>query len=98
MKKIFVMAVAAMMATVSATAQHREGDNTIQPRVGISMSTLTNWDDAKMKAFNKVMHYYTTHWENFDENLAVKELNMPLDNILLDVATFTEMAGKYVWF
>jgi hypothetical protein len=49
MKKIFVMAVAAMMATVSATAQHREGDNTIQPRVGISMSTLTNWDDAKMK-------------------------------------------------
>ena len=49
MKKIFVMAVAAMIATVSATAQHREGDNTIQPRVGISMSTLTNWDDAKMK-------------------------------------------------
>ena len=49
MKKIFVMAVAAMMAMVSATAQHREGDNTIQPRVGISMSTLTNWDDAKMK-------------------------------------------------
>ena len=49
MKKIFVMAVAAMMATVSATSQHREGDNTIQPRVGISMSTLTNWDDAKMK-------------------------------------------------
>ena len=49
MTKIFVMAVAAMMATVSATAQHREGDNTIQPRVGISMSTLTNWDDAKMK-------------------------------------------------
>ena len=49
MKKIFVMAVAAMMATVSATAQHREGDITIQPRVGISMSTLTNWDDAKMK-------------------------------------------------
>ena len=49
MKKTFVMAVAAMMATVSATAQHREGDNTIQPRVGISMSTLTNWDDAKMK-------------------------------------------------
>ena len=49
MKKIFVLAVAAMMATVSAMAQHREGDNTIQPRVGISMSTLTNWDDAKMK-------------------------------------------------
>jgi hypothetical protein len=49
MKKIFVLAVAAMMATISANAQYREGDNTIQPRVGISMSTLTNWDDAKMK-------------------------------------------------
>lgn len=61
MKKIFVMAVAAMMATVSATAQHREGDNTIQPRVGISMSTLTNWDDAKMK----VSLAYGVEFEHF---------------------------------
>ena len=61
MKKIFVMAVAAMMATVSATAQHREGDNTIQPRVGISMSTLTNWDDAKMK----VILAYGVEFEHF---------------------------------
>jgi hypothetical protein len=38
-----------MMVTMSVSAQHREGDNTIQPRVGISMSTLTNWDGAKMK-------------------------------------------------
>ena len=49
MKKFFLFAVAAMMVTMSVSAQHREGDNTIQPRVGISMSTLTNWDDAKMK-------------------------------------------------
>jgi hypothetical protein len=49
MKKFFLLAVAAMMVTMSVSAQHREGDNTIQPRVGISMSTLTNWDGAKMK-------------------------------------------------
>ena len=49
MKRIFVMAVAAMMVTLSARAQHDEGDFTIQPRVGITMSNMTNWDDAKMK-------------------------------------------------
>ena len=49
MKKFLILAVAAMMVTMSVSAQHREGDNTIQPRVGISMSTLTNWDGAKMK-------------------------------------------------
>lgn len=49
MKRILVMAVAAMMVTLSAKAQYEEGDFTIQPRVGISMSNITNWDDAKMK-------------------------------------------------
>ena len=49
MKKILVMVVAAMMATVGANAQHREGDFSIQPRVGVTFSTLTNTDDAKMK-------------------------------------------------
>lgn len=73
-------------------------------RMSLSRTTVIKWwnimawDDAKMKAFSKVKHYYTTHWGNFDENLAVQELNMPLDNILLDVATFTEMSGKYIWF
>ena len=49
MKRILAMAVAAMMVTLSARAQHDEGDFTIQPRVGITMSNMTNWDDAKMK-------------------------------------------------
>ena len=38
-----------MMAIVSANAQHREGEFSIQPRVGVTFSTLTNTDDAKMK-------------------------------------------------
>lgn len=49
MKKMIVMVVAAMMATVNVRAQHDEGENTIQPRVGITLGTLTNIDDAKMK-------------------------------------------------
>lgn len=52
MKKVFMIAVAAMMATMSAKAQiaeHEEGESTIQPRIGITMSTLTNMDGAEMK-------------------------------------------------
>ena len=49
MKKVIVMVIAAMMAIVSANAQHREGEFSIQPRVGVTFSTLTNTDDAKMK-------------------------------------------------
>ena len=49
MKKILIMAVAAMMATVGAKAQHKEGETTFQPRVGITMSDVTNMEDSKMK-------------------------------------------------
>ena len=49
MKKILVMFVVAMMASVSANAQHSKGEITIQPRVGVTFSNLTNTDGAKMK-------------------------------------------------
>lgn len=49
MKKTVLTVVAFVMATVSVWAQHEEGDYTIEPRVGITMSTLTGVDDAKMK-------------------------------------------------
>ena len=49
MKKIFVMAVAALMVTQRVSAQHEEGDFTIQPRVGITMSNMTNTNGAKTK-------------------------------------------------
>ena len=63
MKKILIMVVAAMMASVGANAQHREGDYSIQPRVGITLSTLTNSDDAKMKlniAYGVEFEHYVT--------------------------------------
>ena len=49
MRKYLLMAFAAMMATVSIKAQHEEGDITIQPRVGITLSNLSGIDDSKMK-------------------------------------------------
>lgn len=49
MKKFFIVAIAALMATVSVKAQHEEGDKTIQPRVGISISSLSNMDGVKSK-------------------------------------------------
>ena len=57
------MVVAAMMATVGANAQHREGEYSIQPRVGVTFSTLTNTDDAKMKlnlAYGVEFEHYIT--------------------------------------
>ena len=50
MNKILIMAADAMMAAVGASTQHRQGDISIQPRVGVSFATLTNTDDSKMKA------------------------------------------------
>jgi len=49
MKKIILMVVAAMMATTNVKAQHEEGESIIQPRVGITLATLTDTDDSKMK-------------------------------------------------
>lgn len=49
MKKFFIVAIAALMATASVKAQHEEGDKTIQPRVGISISSLSNMDGVKSK-------------------------------------------------
>ena len=49
MKRIILGMVAALMATVSVNAQHEEGDYSIQPRVGVTFSTFTNDDEAKMK-------------------------------------------------
>lgn len=61
MKKIFVMAVAALMVTQRVSAQHEEGDLTIQPRIGITMSNLTNTDGAK----SKVNVTYGVEFEHF---------------------------------
>ena len=47
MKKILTL-VALMAVTLSAQAQHEEGDVTIQPRVGITISNITDGDKSKI--------------------------------------------------
>ena len=47
MKKILTL-VALMAVTLSAKAQHEEGDVTIQPRVGITISNITDGDKSKI--------------------------------------------------
>ena len=46
MKKLLTI-VALMAVTLSAHAQHEEGDVTIQPRVGITISNITDGDKSK---------------------------------------------------
>lgn len=46
MKKLLTL-VALIAVTLSAQAQHEEGDVTIQPRVGITISNITNGDKSK---------------------------------------------------
>lgn len=47
MKKLLLL-VALMAVTVSAQAQHEQGDITIQPRVGFTISNITDGDKSKM--------------------------------------------------
>ena len=47
MKKLLTL-VALMAVTLSAQAQHEEGDITIQPRVGITVSNITDGDKSKV--------------------------------------------------
>ena len=49
MKKHLILFAAVMMATMSAYAQHEEGESSIQPRLGITFSNLSNYTDGKIK-------------------------------------------------
>lgn len=70
----------------------------------ISRTTVIKWWDTMMwtkeadNAFHEVQHWYNTHWENLDYEQASKELRRHIDEVLLDVATYEEMRGKYIWF
>lgn len=56
------------------------------------------WDGSKIDGFYKVMHWHDTHWEDLDYDRCARELNMPIDVVLLNVSTYKEMRGKYVYF
>lgn len=48
MKKLFIVAAMALVS-MGASAQHTVGGFTLQPQVGMTLSTLTKADDNKMK-------------------------------------------------
>ena len=63
MKRIVIMVAVVMMAAFSVKAQHKEGETTIQPRVGVTFSDLTGEEDTKMKVsltYGAEMEYYVT--------------------------------------
>lgn len=72
--------------------------------MGISRTTAIKWWDSmkwtedRDKGFSDVIHWHCTHWEDFDYNRCAKELNMSVDEVLLNVATYNEMVPKYVMF
>ena len=60
MKKLFLL-MAMMVTTIAAQAQHDEGDITIQPRVGISYSNITDGNKWKLNiAYGVEFEHYLT--------------------------------------
>lgn len=66
MKKLFLF-LAMMVVTMTVQAQHEEGNITIQPRIGVTLSTISGddllSDDAKMKVnltYGFEVEYYFT--------------------------------------
>lgn len=58
MKKLFLL-MAMMVTTIAVQAQHEEGDITIQPRVGLSYSNITDGDKWKLNiAYGVEFEYY----------------------------------------
>ena len=49
MKK-FLLAAAMVLVSVGASAQHAVGGLTLQPRVGLSLATITKTDDTSLRA------------------------------------------------
>ena len=67
MKKLILLFVT-MAVTMVVQAQYKEGDMTIQPRVGVTFSTVTNQDDIKMK-LNLTYGFEVEHF--FTDQLSV---------------------------
>ena len=60
MKKLLVIA-ALLITAISVKAQHEEGDFTIQPRVGVTYSNITDGDKWKLNvAYGVEFEHYLT--------------------------------------
>jgi len=65
MKK-FILLFVLMTVGMTVQAQHKEGDITIQPRIGVTFSTITDQKDIKMKTNLtygfETEYYFTDKW------------------------------------
>lgn len=57
-----------------------------------------NWTPADYNNFNAVIDWYDLHYSNADIELCAQELNLPIDCVLLNLATYKEITPKYIRF
>ena len=76
MKK-FLLAAAMVLVSVGASAQHAVGGLTLQPQVGMTISTFTSKDNAKMKVgLVLVIKLPLMHLIHLEIILQLKNLNV----------------------
>lgn len=88
LKRILLSGLLFVGSSLGINAQHSEGETTFQPRVGISISNLTNDKDAKAKV-NLTYGVEIEHYVN--ENFSVAGGVLFLDQ----GAKFNDEDGKY---
>ena len=105
MKKILLMTAVVMMAAMSVKAQHEEGEMTIQPRVGVTLSNLTDTDDSKMKVnicYGAELENYLTDQFSLSAGLLFTDQGAKIEDasgdykMSLYYATFPITASYYV--
>lgn len=78
-----LLLVALTMGSLTANAQHEEGETTIQPRIGITVSTLTNIDNSKSKvnvAYGIEFEHYITDQFSVAGGVLFTDLGVKIDN------------------
>ena len=87
MKKLLTL-VALMVVTLSAQAQHEQGDVTIQPRVGITVSNITDGDKSKTN-FAYGVDFERFFTDQFSVSLGLMFTNQGCKfNLILDDAMY----------
>ena len=93
MKKLLTL-VALMVVTLSAQAQHEQGDVTIQPRVGITVSNITDGDKSKTN-FAYGVDFERFFTDQFSVSLGLMFTNQGCKfNLILDDAMYPSSSSN----
>lgn len=96
MKKLLTL-VALIAVTMSAQAQHEEGDVTIQPRVGITISNITNGDKSKTN-FAYGVDFERFFTDQFSVSLGLMFTNQGCKFENIDTDQYKNLNGKDIKF